>query len=64
MTESLTPKAFLTKNLKRGRKQLYTELRKSGYLLPEYPCMRSESLRDLTDEQLVTSEGSHPNEND
>lgn len=57
-------KDFLTKNLKRGRKQLYNELRKSGHLYPEDPVIRSESLIYLTDAQLATAEKKHPDEND
>ena len=57
-------KEFLTKNLKRGRKQLYNELNKGGSRYPEDPVIRSESMIYLTEEQLATSEGKHPDEND
>ena len=62
--DRLTPKAFLTKNLKRGRKQLYRELQKSGNRSPEDAVIRSESMIYLTEEQLATSEGKHPDEFD
>lgn len=62
--DRITPNAFLTKNLKRGRKQLFNELKKSGFFGVEEAGLRSESLWYLTDEQLATSEGKHPDEND
>ena len=65
MTETrLTPKAFLTKNLKRGRKQLYNELNKGGSRYPEDPVIRSESMIYQTTAQLATAEGKHPNDTD
>ena len=57
-------KEFLTKNLKRGRKQLYNELNRGGSRYPEDPVIRSESMIYQTTAQLAHAEGKEPDDVD